>query len=738
MSQLPYIKKGWFYGLVFWTTLFLAEGLYVAYSEPGVPFWTAPFNLGVGAPIGLVCAFSIALALAGWASYIPREEGPGAMLLRLFWRDDVERLARRSAWALSVAGLGAVFAAISLFAYVRIGLAIATPILAGLLLLLIQLTGLVAAAGMAAWTAQILTRVLTGIAGLGRGASFLVRPATVAALGALGFIVAGGVAWRLFPEVLEVLPWSFAVGPAAGLLVTATAIGLLEKRPAPRRLINHALSAAVVCAALFTLFLPMRFEEARLVFVSQSSIVSAWYDVIHPRLDFDEDGSIFFYAGGDCAPFDPDRGPHQQEIIGDGIDQNCSGFDLVVDPAEFHRGKKAHPRPKGVARRPNIVLITTDALSFPNTTVGGYARDTTPNLADWAERATVFESAFSTSTSTRFAMSGLVASMYNSQVPMKNKRRHPYDYQDGVQTFGTVFQKAGYQTVFIPSHPYFVRWKGFQAGFDEIDTRTYRENEDSIHKSPELTASALRYLDEHDPDDGPLFLWVHYYDHHAPYVVPEGGKVFGKKGRRQDRFDSELHFADQHWGELLEAVEEKWDPDEYLMIFSADHGEAFDENHPRHPHGYSIFTRPLHVPLIIQGPTERGVRVDGLTGHLDVLPTLANIIGVKPRKEWQGESLVPVLFDGRPIEKTVMYSLHYVPEAIKRDEDGFQMWGVRTNEFYFIENHRRNERRLVRWREDPLDRPDLSTKLTDTYEIYRYMAAEQVKWWRENEKALSP
>lgn len=736
MALRSQLTRGWLYGLVFTVTLFFAEGIFVALSEPAVPLWTAPFNVGVGAPLAFAAALFVSLTIAGWSRYWPAGESPSKTLRRWLWQDTNEQLATRTGWILAVIILVLVWGGVNIFAFQRITMAIATPVLAGMLMVLVQLGVALFLTALSAIIARILASIFIWFAGLHRFTSYLIRPASLLANGVLALVLGLLAAWKLFPAVLHALPWAFAVGPAAATLVTALALYLFQGRSALRPVVNLVMTLTLLAAGLFTLFMPMSLEGARQVFVGQSSVVSAWYNLLHPRLDFDGDGSIFFYAGGDCAPFDPDRGPHQLEIIGDGIDQNCSGFDLVVDPADFHKGQRAHPRPTGIVDRPHIILITTDALSFPNTTVGGYGRDTTPNLARWAENATVFESAFATGSSTRLAMPALVASMYNSQIPMKDKRRHPYDYAEDVVTFGSVFKEAGYRTIFIPSHRYFLNWKGFQRGFDEIDTKSFTEAKNPRHPAREITDSALQYLDEHD-DETPLFLWIHYYDHHGPYSVPEGGKVFGKAGTRQDRFDSELHFADQHWGRLMQAVEERFDPEEYLMLFTADHGEAFDENHPRHPHGYTIFTRPLHVPLIIQGPSERGTRVEGLTGHLDVLPTLANIIGTPPLDAWRGESLVPVLFEGEPIEKSVIYSLHYIPEAVKRGEDGFEMWGVRTDEFYYIENHRRNERRLVRWRDDPLDRPDLFSQQRQTAEIYRYVAAEKVQWWRENERALT-
>ncbi|MFU8803350.1 MAG: sulfatase, partial [Bradymonadaceae bacterium] len=616
MSMISKISSGWLYGLVFSASLLIAEGLYVALSEPSVALWMVPFSVGVGAPLGLLIALFAGLFASGWASLLPAQESLTATSKRWLWEDDEERLVARSAWGLTATTLLAIWTAISVFASIRISLAIATPLFAGLLLALIQIAALAMLVASSALIASIVACVLGRVSSLGKIGSMLVRPAAFLGLAAVAGAIAFAAAWAIAAATLEVLPWAFAVGPLVGALATVVAIVVLETRPSLRRTKSRALSAFFVVAALFTLFLPMKLETTRLIFVGQSSIVSTWYDVIHPRLDFDGDGSIFFYAGGDCAPFDPDRGPHQQEIIGDGIDQNCSGSDLVVNPEDFRPGRTDHPRPKGIADKPNIILITTDALTFTNTTVGGYERDTTPNLADWASRATVFESAFSNSTSTRLSMPGLLAGMFNSQIPMKNKRRHPYDYDESLVTIATMLKEKGYRTIHLPGTHYFVRWKGYWNGFDEVDTTTYKEAKDRDHTSPGLTDAAIRYLDEHDPEEGPIFLWIHYYDHHEPYVMPEGAKAFGNSRSNQDIFDSELHFADSHWARLMSTVEEKWEPEDYLMIFTSDHGEMLGD------HGLFRKTYPYEasarVPLLVRGPgIEGGVVSDQPVCHED-------------------------------------------------------------------------------------------------------------------------
>ncbi len=704
------------------TAFFAGEAIYTALAEPRARLWMVPFHVGVGVPIILAGAWLGARAADFWRSELPGQIEPPAVTARL----------------LSAGIMAALWVATTSVFVAKVAHPMATDSLAGLstaIAALVLLFLCVAGFGVVVPFVETLVDRLCRIGllrPLGRPITWLGLAAFTAALAiAAGFAVA--------PDTFLVLPWAYVVGPTTAIAAGTGAHFFLRSQSDHVPQINRYGTIAMAALGLFVFFLPMSFEEARQSFVDRSNVASQFKSALHPILDFDGDGYLFFYAGGDCAPFDPDRGPHATEIPNDGIDWNCSGSDLTVEPDAFHGGPAQVERPDGIVDNPHVILITTDALSHPHTTVGGYERDVTPNLADWAERATVFETAFATSTSTRLAFPGLLSSRMNSQMHLERRPRHPYPYADHEETLATVLRDAGYRTVHIPGVDIFHRWAGYWNGYDEIDVETYAEAEDELHTSPELTDAAVELIETHD-DDQPLHLWIHYFDHHGPYVIPDGAKTFGRGRSAQDRYDSELHFADSHWGRLFDAIEEHWEPDEYIVIFTSDHGEAFDENHPRSRHGSSVYTRPLHVPLIIQAPWGRGQRIDGLTGHIDVLPTVANLVDAEPSDGWEerlGESLIPSLTEGTPPQKTVMHSLYYIPEAVLRDENPFEMIGLRTDEWYFYDDRRRGDRRLVRWREDPLDRECFGDEKPDKFEAYRYLANRKLEWLREREIALT-
>lgn len=740
--NLAQFARGAAYALIFASAWFLIEGLWVALEHERAPIWGAIFSLGVAAPIALLLSATAGLLVAGWGQLLGRADLLGdAALWAKRWLLPPQRAERldRSAWLLSAPILIVLWLGAGVFITRPLVHAIKTPefLLALVALIQLLLAGVVLAG--APLVVLFFRGFLVAIEGISAKVSprALISPLNILMLLALVFFAALFISWRAFPQTVPMLPWIFAAGPFGAALVALGFAKFFHLRPRKLTVIMVPGAMFLAFLGIFTLYLPQSLKQAREVFVAQTSVTSAWYGVLHERLDWDGDGSISFYGDNDCAPHDPNIGPHATEIVGNGIDENCSGSDLVVDMDDYQSGTLNYERPAGVAKKPNIILITTDALSYSHTTLGGYRRDTTPNLARWAENATIFEHGFSLSSSTRLALPGLIASQFNSMMPMKNGRVHPYSYQEDTQTVASLLKAEGYKTVFIPGNNYFLksRWPGVSTGFDIVDESALKDAKDKAHAAPELSARAIHYLQEQQDSGEPLFLWVHYFDHHGPYKTPKGHRTF-KGSKPVDHYDNELHWADQHWGELMDAVEERFEPDEYMLAFSADHGELFSAKRKAH-HGDGLDTELLHVPLIIQAPKRRGEQVSGLVSHADIAATMLNFAGLKSPEFWVGESLIPVLFEGREVEKDALYSLLYIPEDAKRDTDGFRVIGVRTLDFSYIEDLEKGSRRIFDWRNDPLEAHDLSQKERETTEVYRYLAAQKLDWLREHEEALS-
>jgi membrane-anchored protein YejM (alkaline phosphatase superfamily) len=103
-----------------------------------------------------------------------------------------------------------------------------------------------------------------------------------------------------------------------------------------------------------------------------------------------------------------------------------------------------------------------------------------------------------------------------------------------------------------------------------------------------------------------------------------------------------VYYADQTTGRVLDAVRAHGRPENTLVVVTGDHGEEFWEN------GFwghtSNFTRAqAHVPFVLAGPgIERGSE-QRPTSHIDLVPTLLELLGADPREraQWSlGENLL--------------------------------------------------------------------------------------------------
>jgi tetratricopeptide (TPR) repeat protein len=202
---------------------------------------------------------------------------------------------------------------------------------------------------------------------------------------------------------------------------------------------------------------------------------------------------------------------------------------------------------------------------------------------------------------------------------------------------------AGYTTAAFVSAAVLDRDGGLARGFatyDDIVRVGDRLAFDYQERAASQTVDAL--LPRLDALRPPFFLWVHFYDPHAPYVPPE---PFAS--RFKDRpYDGELAFMDAQLGRVLDALKRKGTT-VYIAV-AADHGESLGE-HGEDAHGVFLYQATQHIPLIITGPgLPPGTTVASTVGLVDVAPTILDLLRLPPLPDADGRSLVPLLHGARP------------------------------------------------------------------------------------------
>jgi arylsulfatase A-like enzyme len=104
-------------------------------------------------------------------------------------------------------------------------------------------------------------------------------------------------------------------------------------------------------------------------------------------------------------------------------------------------------------------------------------------------------------------------------------------------------------------------------------------------------------------------------------------------------YDQYIANVDAEFGILMEALKDSGLLDNTCVIVLSDHGQLFERG--VHGHGSRLmYDAGIHIPLLISAPGQTN-RVDVYepTGNVDLLPTLATIMGVQP----------PARLDGYPL-----------------------------------------------------------------------------------------
>ncbi len=529
----------------------------------------------------------------------------------------------------------------------------------------------------------------------------------------------------VFKDAILAAPWQTPM-LLAGTVLFAMALGGMLSAAFSMRwitiLMGTVLLSITTISALAALSLSGNDSKSRRFFQRMPATRLA-YGLLTRAFDRDGDGFMHPFAGGDCAPDNPGISPVAIDIPGNGIDEDCNGGDLEF--ALLARGRWDFERPTFYPEKPlPVFLITADALAADHVGFMGYSRDTTPNLDQWADRCVVFEKAFAQGPSTRLSVASFLTGLHDTQIERGEGRKVPYPLLPENQTLAETFRDSGYDTVFVSPNSYFhSRWKGVLQGFETIEKLAAAKSLKGVsHNAGRMTREAIKHLNKRR--DRPLFMWVHYYDMHPPFGQPAGVKSFGKS--RQDRYDAEIRYWDSEAIKLLQAIDEKHKQNGYVLIISADHGSAFDDNHEKHSHGYDLHSAVLHVPMLFCSRDFLPRRVEQTTvGLMDIAPTLVNLNGLTTDVPFEGTSLLPLLFDALEWPDRVLFHQFYLAEKIRKGQDPLYAASTRNSRYNYMWDRREDEYFLFDYQQDPQENHNL---LEERPDVARTMDAMLKTW----------
>jgi arylsulfatase A-like enzyme len=191
---------------------------------------------------------------------------------------------------------------------------------------------------------------------------------------------------------------------------------------------------------------------------------------------------------------------------------------------------------------------------------------------------------------------------------------------------------------------------------------------------PTLVKMMLGFADEQIKAGRRFFLSSIAFEPHTPYIYHQGitehyvkgefdpaigkspdgviltaivkGKLPMTPARWQQLrglYDGEVEYLDQCFGTLVDGLAARGLRDNTAVILLADHGEGFFE-HGSLGHAYGHWFEVTQVPLVmwVPGLTDKEITVDTTVSHVDLAPTILDLLGLPPEPRMQGESLVPM------------------------------------------------------------------------------------------------
>ncbi|HTE50972.1 MAG TPA: sulfatase [Kofleriaceae bacterium] len=455
------------------------------------------------------------------------------------------------------------------------------------------------------------------------------------------------------------------------------------------------------------------------------------------------------------------------------IDLDSLAGQVVRVRLELHGCRSAHLRDAGlqVAAPPpsrgagppprHVILWIMDTLRADRIRpVSPGARPEVPAFERMAAEGAVFRQAYVQGNESQTSHASVWTSLYPARHNVRTAGNGgTWKLGDRFATLGETAHRAGLYATGVTANGMITRSGGYARGFDSFinlmrDGHPGRTN--ASIPGERILERALGTLAGREKD--PFLLFVGTIDTHKPWIghqpwlaqydpgayrgafelAAHAGDLGIKRGsmrctrtpnprdllRINAIYDSDVSYQDKVLGDLLTKLDQ-WDiSDETMVIVTADHGEELWED-GRCGHGASLRDTLVHVPLFVRYPplVPPGTVVEEGVDVLDVLPTMADALGLDPPTPSQGTSLLPLTHGvGRGYPRPSYASQYEYAHAMR--VGNWKIWMTRTGglELYDLAN-------------DPAERATVARRPIEArymIDLLRMFLANRARWVRRD------
>lgn len=263
-----------------------------------------------------------------------------------------------------------------------------------------------------------------------------------------------------------------------------------------------------------------------------------------------------------------------------------------------------------------------------------------PASWEFAKNAARFTRNYSTGNGTRMGVFGMFTGLPgNYWFPFLEERRGA--------AFIDVLQQQQYQMSFYTSA------KFSYPEFDKtLFSKVPAENMHDQNKhgtgwenDRDNVSNLLSFIDKRDTSK-PFFTFMFFESPHARYYFPPESVIatpyrddinyatISKKKFKDDiapiknRYINSVHHLDMQFGRIFDYLKEHKLLDNTIVVLIGDHGEEFME-HGFWGHNSTFVDQQIRTPLVIYAPGTKPFISNEMTSHMDVIPTIMPLLGVK-------------------------------------------------------------------------------------------------------------
>lgn len=364
----------------------------------------------------------------------------------------------------------------------------------------------------------------------------------------------------------------------------------------------------------------------------------------------------------------------------------------------------------------NVIIVAYDAVQASHVSHLGNARETTPTLDKLASQGFSFSNASSAAPWTVPSYMSMFTGLYPTEHKVTNKFTvftketknisNLEKLSPSVETLAQTFKANGYVTGGFTGDAGVHSQFGYNKGFD-----VYKDN-DPFGSIGIASNQALDWLKENK--DKKFFMFLHGYDAHGQFKLPEGykgkfmptdykgkfkataeeqrllreeGLVRGKLTMTpadidfwRSWYDSKIRDEDDRFASFYSELEKLDLTKKTIVVVVSDHGTEFME-HGRFDHGHTLYDELTHVIMLFKIPGYTGgVKPSMQVTQLDIAPTLVDLLGLKVsdqfKSQQRGISLLPILkgdsSEGQDVFTETDYRDYTHKRAIKT-KDGWKL-----------------------------------------------------------------